>query len=162
MKRKVANLRTRYLETDPVTDTKRLLDTEPKQLGELFNRVFADPLAYPLVLAGGNLLRVPSIVLLLLLLLLDVPGEHIDQDLTSAFEKIAAAPPPWDIEKEDWERFLATRKEWAEAIREHVEKEYNGIVTYLRKVGVSPKSMAAIKETLSAKVEEKNLIDVSS
>nr|POE71914.1 hypothetical protein CFP56_11790 [Quercus suber] len=151
----------RYLETGSIDETKRVLDATPSQIGELFNSVLADPLAYPLVLAGGRLLRDPSILLLLILLLLGVPFEHINQAVTAVFDEVASNPRPYDIEVNGFQEFLATRKEWVNAIREHIDVEHAGIVTYLCKVGVSSDSMAAIKEILGTEVGEKQLIDVS-
>ncbi|TIA57802.1 hypothetical protein D6C76_10726, partial [Aureobasidium pullulans] len=68
----------------PIRESLDVLDTARQQICELFDTVLCHNTTYPLLICGGKLMRDRNLLVVLLLLLLDVPVQHISTNFVSS------------------------------------------------------------------------------
>lgn len=93
-------------------------------------------------------MRDQSLLLLLILLLIGVPLEHIQNDFGSTVQQIESCPSQNKGESDFLKAILLTDKYWISAVAQYVDESFGGIENYLISGGVSRMAINAIRKML--------------
>ncbi|THX00023.1 hypothetical protein D6D13_09786 [Aureobasidium pullulans] len=143
-----------YLVTDviyargPIHETFDVLDTAQTEICDLFSDVLSRDHTYPLMICGKNFMRDQSLLLLLILLLIGVPLEHIQNDFGFTVQQIESCPSQNKGESDFLKAILLTDKHWISAVAQYLDESFGGIENYLISGGVSRRAISAIRKML--------------
>ena len=144
-----------------MAETCEMLAYAGKPIQLLFSKILSDPHAYPILISGGDSLRDANTLLLMVLLLVEVPFEHIEVDLLSSFLDADARPwAPWpdvkpEVRNEIISEIKTNRGDWADVLKRHLDQKYGGSEGYLAQTGVTWPMRDAVRRSLMASANEK-------
>ena len=134
----------------PMGESLDILDTARQQICEVFNAVLCHDDVYPLLVCGGNLMRDQNLLVVLILLLLDVPVEHISTNFVSLVEDLQIGLDQCKTKGafELGQAMVSVRHQWVGAIRAHLDKVYGGAEGYLSQGSVTLESLDSLRDAL--------------
>jgi hypothetical protein len=136
----------------PIGETLDILDTARPQICELFNILLCQDSAYPLLICGDKWMRDQNMFAVLLLLLLDVPVEHISADYTASVQSLPIDQSHCNSKGEFGfvEAMVATRERWVDAMKEHLDQVYGGIGGYISQGNMTLQASSSLRNVLQA------------
>lgn len=136
----------------PIGETLEVLDTGIEQICDLFKALLCNTSSYPLLICGGKWMREQNLLIVLILLVLRVPVEHISADYVSCVQGLQTDKGCFKSKGEaDLVRAMVEKKaEWIPAIRNHLDDRYSGVEAYLTQGGVTLKEIGSLREALQA------------
>lgn len=134
----------------PINETIDVLETAPERVGAIFNTILSDPRNYPLMICGQELLRDQSLLLLFILLLLEVPIEHIVGDYLCSVSKMPRFLTRNEQQARFEEQVLSEGHEWVIAVCRYLDQRHGGAKAYLTRAGVPGQAIDALRKVLQA------------
>jgi hypothetical protein len=136
----------------PIGETLDILDTARKQICELFDTLLCQDHAYPLLICGDKWIRDQNLLAALVLLLLDVPVEHISVDYIASVESFLVDQSQCNSKGEFGfvEAMVSTREQWVDAIKKHLDKSYGGVTGYISQGKATSQTLSSLRNVLQA------------
>ncbi|THW59688.1 hypothetical protein D6D19_06908 [Aureobasidium pullulans] len=136
----------------PIRESLDVLDTARQQICELFDTVLCHNTTYPLLICGGKLMRDQNLLVVLLLLLLDVPVQHISTNFVSSVQDLQIDLSQCENEGvlEIGQAMVSTRDQWVGAMKEHLDKSYRGVGEYFLQGSVNLQMLSGLRDALQA------------
>ncbi|KAG9962171.1 hypothetical protein KCU61_g4953, partial [Aureobasidium melanogenum] len=136
----------------PIGESLEVLDTGVEQICDLFKALLCQIPMYPLLICGGKWMREQNLLIVLILLVLRVPVEHISADYVSCVQNMQTREGCFKTRGEaDLVRAMVEKKAaWAGAIKNHLDVRYGGVETYLMRGGVTVEEIGSLREALQA------------
>lgn len=136
----------------PIGESIDILDTARQQICELFNTLICEYNTYPLLICGDKWMRDQNLLAVLILLLLDVPVEHISADYVASVQSLPTDSDHCNSKGEAGfvESMVSTRGQWVDAIKEHLDKSYGYAGAYLSQGSVTSRTFSSLRNVLQA------------
>ncbi|KAG9945982.1 hypothetical protein KCU85_g6850, partial [Aureobasidium melanogenum] len=136
----------------PIGETLEVLDTGVKQICDLFKALLCQASMYPILICGARWMREQNLLVVLILLVLRVPVEHIAADYMACVQGLQIDPGRFKSRGEaDLVQAMVEKKaEWVVAIRKHLDDKYGGAEGYLTRGGVTLEEIGSLREALQA------------
>ncbi|KAG9693448.1 hypothetical protein KCU95_g6325, partial [Aureobasidium melanogenum] len=136
----------------PIGETLEVLDTGVKQICDLFKALLCQASMYPILICGARWMREQNLLVVLILLVLRVPVEHIAADYMACVQGLQIDPGRFKSRGEaDLSQAMVEKKaEWVVAIRKHLDDKYGGAEGYLTRGGVTLEEIGSLREALQA------------
>jgi len=136
----------------PICESLEVLDTGIEQICDLFKALLCQPSTYPLLICGGKWMREQNLLIVLMLLVLRVPVEHISADYVSCVQNMQTDEGCFKTRGEaDLVRAMVEKKaEWVGAIKNHLDDRYDGVEAYLTRGGFTLEEIGSLRKALQA------------
>jgi hypothetical protein len=134
----------------PIGNSLDILDTARPQICELFDTLLSQDNAYPLLICGDKWMRDQNLLAVLILLLLDIPVEHISADHIASVQSLPADQSQCNSKGEFAfvEAMVSTRELWVDAIKAHLDKSYGGAAEYISQGNVTSQTFSSLRSVL--------------
>ncbi|KAH0351849.1 hypothetical protein KCU81_g2103, partial [Aureobasidium melanogenum] len=136
----------------PIGETLEVLDTGVKHICDLFKAPLCQASIYPVLICGARWMREQNLLVVLILLVLRVPVEHITADYISCVQGLQIDEGRFKSRGEaDLVRAMVEKEaEWVMAVKNHVDDSYGGAEGYLTRGGVTLEEMGSLRDALQA------------
>ncbi|KAG9671534.1 hypothetical protein KCU99_g4725, partial [Aureobasidium melanogenum] len=136
----------------PIVETLEVLDTGLELICDLFKALLCDTSTYPVLICGGKWMRDQNLLVVLILLVLRVPVEHIAADYVSCVQGLRIDSNRFKTKGEgELVRAMVEKKaEWVGAIKNHLDDKYGVVEGYLVRGGMTLEEIGSLREALQA------------
>jgi len=132
----------------PIVESIDVLDSANQQICELFNMIIGHGDAYPLLICGGNMMRDQHLIVFLMLLLLELPVDHIQNHFILSVQRLRIDSPQTAGESEFLNAMLLPKEQWVSSVKQHLDDKYGGAEAYLILGGITPKTRESLTQIL--------------
>lgn len=137
------------LSRSSIADCRDVLDFAREEIGQLVRAISDASIACPLLITGARYLKYQYLLVTVILLAAQIPHNIVQDCVSGSMDILTSRFTPDPKEEFIISDLLTVKETWVTSIESFLTARYDGVLSYLHGVGVTPKQTKRLRELLN-------------